>query len=87
VSNEAHWSFVTCVAKGKIIKKISRSVAPKEFKFTLKFPVQIQKGVSYNAIKDRVGAIIRKVTFVARYIGEISLYDSGEQCGPWASCF
>jgi hypothetical protein len=24
--------------------------------------------------------------FVGGYIGKISLYDSGERCGPWASC-
>jgi hypothetical protein len=33
------------------------------------------------------GTTIRKITFVGGYLGKISLYDSGERCGPWASSF
>jgi tRNA nucleotidyltransferase (CCA-adding enzyme) len=31
-------------------------------------------------------ATIRKITFVRVYLVKIDLYDSGQRCGPWASC-
>jgi hypothetical protein len=33
-----------------------------------------------------VGVTIKKSNFACVYIGNI-LYDSGERCGPWASCY
>jgi hypothetical protein len=30
---------------------------------------------------------IKKSNFTCVYIGNSSQYDSGERCGPWASCF
>jgi hypothetical protein len=49
----------------------------------------MQEWISYYAFgPQRKGeTTIRKITFVGGYIGKISLYDSGERCGPWASCF
>jgi hypothetical protein len=30
---------------------------------------------------------IKKSNFACVYMRNISQYDSGERCGPWASCF
>jgi hypothetical protein len=33
-----------------------------------------------------VEATVKKGNFLHIYMGNISQYDSGERCGPWASC-
>jgi hypothetical protein len=33
-----------------------------------------------------VGATIKKSNFACVYVGNISQYDSGEQCNPWTYC-